>query len=42
MTNKQHDTPGEMDRMMRCSDKMMFRLRIDINRVAHKLLLTKY
>jgi hypothetical protein len=42
MTNKQHDTPGEMDRMMQCSDKMTFRLPVDINRAAHKLALTKY
>lgn len=42
MTNKQHDAPKETDRMMQCSDKMMFRLPVDINPTSHKLVLTKY
>jgi hypothetical protein len=42
MTNKQRDAAGEIDRMMQCSDRMTFRLPVDINRASHKLALTKY
>jgi hypothetical protein len=42
MTDGKHDAAGEIDRMMQCSDKMMFRLSVDINPTSHKLVLTKY
>ena len=41
MTDARRDKAEETDRMMQCSDKMTWRLPIDIIRTSHKLVLTK-